>query len=58
LCPRVILLLRTLFLESQGRRELLQRYLARVHIFSDRNDHVWCQAAYPSLIEDWAAPAG
>ena len=36
LCTRVILLLRSLFLESQGRRELLQRYLARVHIFSDR----------------------
>jgi hypothetical protein len=36
LCPCVIMLLRTLFLESQGRRELLQRHLARVHIFSDR----------------------
>jgi hypothetical protein len=36
LCPRAILLLRTLFLEGQGRRELLQRHLARVHVFSDR----------------------
>ena len=36
LCPLVILLLRTLFLEAQGRRELFQRHLSRVHVFSDR----------------------
>ena len=30
LCPRVIVLLRTLFLESQGRREFLQRHASRL----------------------------
>jgi hypothetical protein len=36
LCPRVVTLLRTLFLESQGRCELLRRHCTRVHVFADR----------------------
>jgi hypothetical protein len=36
LCPRVIMLLRTLFLEGRGRRDLLRRHCTRVHVFSER----------------------
>jgi hypothetical protein len=37
LCPRVIMLLRLEFLESQGRSEILERRgLARVHVFRKR----------------------
>jgi hypothetical protein len=38
LCPCVIMVLRTLFLESQGRQKLLRRHCTRVHVFSDRID--------------------
>lgn len=37
LCPRVAMLLRLSFLESQGRTEILEGgYLARVHVFRNR----------------------
>jgi hypothetical protein len=36
LCPTALFLLRTLFLESQDRCELLRRHCTRVHVFCDR----------------------
>jgi hypothetical protein len=37
LCPKVIMLLRLAFLESEGRSSILDGgYLARVHVFRDR----------------------